>query len=135
MEEKKKQDGPTIVEWLGKTRGDNLAIKHGRRIYTVDCSGNLHSRCYKRAETAPLTDGTCTSTIEGLSDLRPGYTYTIFKSPIVVGKVLESHLFGCCFLSFGPEGNVSISDMDYEDVIRHCQDGDIKIVQKVIIED
>ena len=135
MEAKKKHEGPTIVEWLGEKRGDNLAIKHGRRIYTVDCSGNLHSRCYKRAEVSPLTEGTYTSTIEGLTDLKPGYTYTISKSPIVVGKVLESHLFGYRFLCFGPEGNVSISDMDYEEVIRHYQDGDIKIVQKLIVED
>lgn len=132
MEANRKSEEPVIVEWLGETRGDNLAIKHGRRVYTVDCTGNLHSRCYKRSEVVKLMDGTFTSSIDGLSDLKPGYTYTISNSPIVIGKVLESHLFGYRFLRFGPEGNVTISDMDYEEVIRHYQNGDIKILQKVI---
>lgn len=135
MDANKKKDTPVIVEWLGEDRGDNLAIKYGQRIFTVDCSGNLNSQRYKRAEAVTLTDGTYTSVIEGMTDLKPGFTYTISNSPIVLGKVLESHLFGYRFLSCGAEGNVSITDMDYADIVRHCQDGDIKMVHKVIVED
>lgn len=135
MEGDKKKEVPTIVEWLGDERGDNLAIRFGLRVYTVDKYGNLSTRRYKRAVASPLTEGTYTVPIEGLTDLKLGYTYTISNSEIVVGKLLESHLFGYRFLCSNPEGRVSILDIDYENIIRHCQDGHIQVVHKVEIED
>lgn len=131
MESKNPKETPEIMEWLGDERGDNLAIKSGLRVYTVDKYSNLYSQRYKRATSTPLTDGLFTTTISGLSDLKVGYTYSISKSEMVVGKLLESHLFGYRFLSFGPNGNASISDMDYNEIILHFQAGDIKIIRKV----
>ena len=70
MEANNKKDIPTIIEWLGDDRGDNLAIRFGLRVYTVDRYGNLNSQRYKRALVSPLPEGTYTAPIEGLSDLR-----------------------------------------------------------------
>lgn len=134
MEANKPKEALVIMEWLEDDRGDNLAIKTGLRVFTVDKYGNLNSQRYKRVSCTPLPEGTSTSTIEGLSDLRVGYTYTISQSEMVVGKLLESHLFGYRFLSFSPTGNVSFTDMSYEDIIRHCQDGNIRIIHKVRID-
>lgn len=135
MEANQKKDIPAIIEWLGDERGDNLALRYGFRVYTVDRYGNLRSQRYKRATASPLPEGTYTSPIEGLSDLKPGHTYSISNSEIVVGKLLESHLFGYRFLCINPEGKITISDVNYEDTVRHHQNGDIKAIFKVEIKD
>jgi len=135
MEGNKKKDVPVIVEWLGDERGDNLAIRFGLRVYAVDKYGNLSSRRYKRTVASPLAEGTYTVPIEGLTDLKYGHTYTIANSEIIIGKLLESHLFGYRFLCVNPEGKITILDIDYEEIIRHCQNGDIKTIHKVKIED
>lgn len=135
MEVNNKKDTPAIIEWLGDDRGDNLAIRFGLRVYTVDRFGNLNSQRYKRALASPLPEGTYTTPIEGLSDLKPGHTFVISNTEIVVGKLIESHLFGYRFLCVTPEGKIMITDVSYEDIIRHHKDGDIKAIFKVRIED
>lgn len=135
MEAGNKKDTPVIVEWLGDDRGDNLAIRFGLRVYTVDRFGNLSSQRYKRALASPLPEGTYTAAIEGLSDLKPGHTYCISNTEIVVGKLIESHLFGYRFLCVTPDGKIAITDISYEDIIRHHKDGNVKVIFKVRIED
>ena len=122
-------DTPALMEWLGEDRGDNLAIKHGLRIYTVDKFGTLISQRYKRAQARPLHTQTITSNIEGLSDMQAGNTYTISQSEVVVGKLVESNLFGYRFLCVDPKGQVSFVDMDYVDAVDHFRRGNIKQVQ------
>lgn len=131
----KAKNTPVVVEWLGEDRGDNLAIKSGLRVFTVDKYGTLISQRYKRARARPLTAMTANTTIEGFSDLKIGYTYTISQSDIVIGKLLESNLFGYCFLSVNPQGQVTFVDIDYADVTKHLQAGNIKQVKENVCED
>lgn len=126
---------PTVVEWLGDDRGDNLAIKSGLRIFTVDKYGTLTSQRYKRAQARPVTAMTTNTVIEGLSDLKIGYTYTISQSDVVIGKLLESNLFGYRFLSVNPQGHVTFIDIDYVDATKHLQAGNIKQVIENVCED
>lgn len=129
----RKKNPPVIVEWLREDRGDNIAIKYGQQVFTVDCEGHLYSSCYKRSETASLENGTCTTTISGLSDLKVGYTFSISNSPVVIGKVLESHLFGYCFLSCDSDGNVSLTDIGYDEIVQYFRDGNIKRIVKATV--
>lgn len=117
------------MEWLEGNRGDNIAIKFGRRIYTVDKYGNLFGTRYKKAEAVEPENGTRPRHIEGLADLSLGYTYSISGTPMVVGKLIESNLFGYRFLIFGPDGNVEFWDLDYDDAFRHCVNKDITALQ------
>lgn len=130
---KKSKEIPVLLEWLADERGDNLAIKFGRRVYTVDKYGNLNSQRYKRVNASEITDGTRAVVIEGLADMRLGTTYTISSTDIVVGKLIESNLFGYRFFCVKPDNTISFVDIDYEDAIRYCQDGNIKIIQQVYI--
>ncbi len=114
-----------IMEWCGENRGDGIAIKSGLRIFTVDKYGTLISQRYKRSQAIPIHDGTQTSLVEGLTDLKIGDTYSISQSNIVIGKVLESTLFGYRFFAIGPQGEIGFIDMDYEDIIAHCQAGHV----------
>lgn len=131
----KAKNTPVVVEWLGDDRGDNLAIKSGLRIFTVDKYGTLISQRYKRAQARPLTAMTANTTIEGFSDLKIGYTYTISQSDIVIGKLMESNLFGYRFLSVNPQGQVTFIDIDYADVTKHLQAGNIKQDRENVCED
>lgn len=135
MEITYQNNAPAVVEWLGEERGDNLAIKSGHRIFTVDKYGTLASQRYKRAQARLITAMTANTVIEGLSDLRVGYTYTISQSDIVIGKLLESNLFGYRFLSVNPLGQVAFTDMDYADAAKHLQAGNIKQVKECVCED
>lgn len=127
---KQSKDTPALMEWLGEERGDNLAIKHGLRIYTVDKFGTLISQRYKRAQARPLTDQTIVKDIEGLSDMQVGNTYTISQSEVVVGKLIESNLFGYRFVCVDSKGQISFVDLDYDDAINHFQQNNIKQVQQ-----
>lgn len=120
---------PVIMEWAGDVRGDNLAIKVGQRVFTVDKYGTLSSHRYKRAQVRPFPSGPVMTTVEGLTDLTVGNTYSISQSEIMVGKLLESHLFGYTFLSVNPEGKVKFMDVDYDQAITHIQAGNIKILR------
>lgn len=131
----KAKNTPVIVEWLGEGRGDNLAIKSGLRIFTVDKYGTLVSQRYKHAQARPLTAMTVNTVIEGLSDFKVGYTYTISQSDMVIGKLLESNLFGYRFLSVNPQGLVTFTDINYADVVKHLQAKNIKQVRKNVCED
>lgn len=116
------------MEWIGDERGDNLAIKSGLRIYTVDKYGTLISQRYKRNVAVQLTDGVTMTPIDGLADLRVGYTYSISQSEIVLGKLVESNLFGYRFLCINHKGVVAFSDIDYDEAINRCRAGDINTV-------
>lgn len=127
---KQTKDTPALMEWLGEERGDNLAIKHGLWIYTVDKFGTLISQRYKRAQARPLATQTIARDIEGLSDMQAGNTYTISQSEVVIGKLVESNLFGYRFLCVDSKGQVSFVDLDYVDAVNHFQRGNIKQVQQ-----
>lgn len=131
-QDKQLTDAPEILEWTGEGKGDGLVIKSGRRIYTVDKYGNLASCRYKRKEAARLEHGTYSTSIEGLTDLKLGGTYSVSQTEIVVGKLLESNLFGYRFLCVKPDGMIAFVDLDYDDAVRYCQSGNIKAVFKVL---
>ena len=126
---------PVIMEWLGEERGDNLAIKSGLRVFTVDKHGTLRSQRYKRTQARPLSTDIISCDIEGLSDLKVGATYSISQSDIVIGKLLESNLFAYCFLCVTPQGKVTFVDIEYTDAVRHIQAGHIKRILRNISDD
>lgn len=122
---------PAILEWLGEERGDNLAIKSGLRVFTVDKYGTLTSQRYKRAQARPLSTGVESCQIDGISDLSVGATYSISQSEVVIGKLLESNLFGYRFLAVTPSGQVTFTDIEYAEMIAHLQSGNIKRIRKM----
>lgn len=124
-------NAPAILEWLGEERGDNLAIKSGLRVFTVDKYGTLTSQRYKRAQARPLHTGAVSCKIDGISDLKVGATYSISQSEVVIGKLLESNLFGYRFLAVTPNEQVTFTDMHYAEVIAHLQSGNIKRIRKM----
>lgn len=126
---------PAIMEWIGENRGDNLAIKSGLRVFTVDKHGTLKSQRYNRSQARPLSTGIISYDIDGLSDLIVGATYSISQSDVVIGKLLESNLFAYCFLSVTPQGKVTFVDIEYADAVSHIQAGHIKRIQRNISDD
>lgn len=126
---------PVIMEWLGEEQGDNLAIKSGLRVFTVDKHGTMISQRYKRAQARPLTSNIAFYEIDGISDLKVGETYSISQSEVVIGKLLESNLFGYRFLSVTPQGDVTFTDIDYAEAIVHFQSGNIKRIRSIVCED
>lgn len=125
---------PVIMEWLGEERGDNIAIKSGLRIFTVDKYGTMVSQRYKRAQARPLTSNVVACEIDGISDLKVGDTYSISQSEVVMGKLLELNLFGYRFLSVTPTGDVTFTDIDYTDAIVHFQSGNIKRIRSIVCD-
>ena len=122
----------TIVKWLGDNRGDNLAFRYGQRIYMVDKYGVINSKRYKRAETRPVSNLTCNTTLEGLTDFKIGYTYTILQSELAIGKLTELNLFGYRFMSITPEGQVTFVGIDYDDAMKLLRAGNIKQVKEKV---
>lgn len=129
---KRPKNPPTLLKWLGDEKGDNIAIKHGQRLFTVDKYGTLVSKRFKRNQVSSITNDIDTTQVEGLTDLKIGGTYSISQSNIVIGKILESNLFGYRFFTIDPNEEVGFVDMDYEDIIRHCQAGH---VNRILLRD
>ena len=128
-------NAPVIMEWLGEERGDNLAIKSGLRVFTVDKYGTLTSQRYKRAQARPLFTEMVSCDIDGISDLKIGVTYSISQSDMLIGKLLELNLFGYRFLAVDPKGQVTFKDMEYADIITHLQSGNIKRIRQILCDD
>ena len=66
--------------------------------------------------------------IERPSDFKIGNTYTISLPDMMVGKLLESHLFGYRFLILNQNGQEAYFDIDYTDVSKLVKAGSIKLV-------
>ena len=128
-------NAPVIMEWLGEERGDNLAIKSGLRVFTVDKYGTLTSQRYKRAQARPLFTEMVSCDIDGISDLKIGVTYSISQSDMLIGKLLELNLFGYRFLAVDPKEQVTFKDMEYADIIAHLQSGNIKRIRQILCDD
>lgn len=135
MEQEKSQNTSlpthTIMRWTGTERGDNLAIKSGNMMYTVDREGNLYGQRFQYSphDVVSVDRGVISISVNGITDLKIGNTYTIASSEILLGKLLESNLQGYKFLCFKPDGCVTFTDMGYDEVIVHLQAGNIRVVE------
>lgn len=133
--EENKQSTPIIAKWTGEDRGDNLAFKEGLRVYTIDKYGYLRSQRYKRSQIRLLSDNLKTLPIEGLSDFKIGNTYSISQSDMVIGKLMESNLFGYRFLAINSLGKLVFKDLDYCEAVKLLSSGDIKQVLENVCDD